>query len=89
MFPASYFSALPRPDLQVLSPDMPPYPGQELIGYTIYEAPESCLVAPRCERLNFAGWMTSTLLLLVCWPLTCVPCCCGCFYDGFQVPVYK
>jgi hypothetical protein len=88
MFPASYFSEVPRKDLIVIEPDSLPLLGQTLSGYMIHEHPTICLAPSFVRQLSNPGWVSVILLTTICWPL-CLPfsmCCC---YEGYQVPVYR
>jgi len=89
VFPDSYFSEIPRADLTVLPPAVPPLPGEQLRGYLIYEAPSSCFVRPHLDRLSGLGWVSIVVLSFLFWPVACIPCCLGGCYDGYQIPVYR
>ena len=47
-----------------------------------------CLVAPKPSKINVFGWINIVVLALLCWPLSCIPCCCSFSYDVCQRPVY-
>lgn len=83
------FSPTLRADLPLLSPETIPLPGQKVVGYMIYESPSTICVSPNPSRLSVGGWLTSGLLCLVFWPIACLPCFLGYFYQGYQVPVYE
>ena len=87
-FPKPYFSSRLRNDLPVVESNIVPLPGQVVIGYMVYEPPNSCVVSPNPGRMNGIGWFSVILLTIFFWPLSCVPCCMGACYDGYQVPVY-
>lgn len=87
-FPEPYFIPAKRSNLPVIESSNGPLPGQTVVGYMIYEAPQSFLTRPKPAKLNFVGWVSCTVLAFICWPLTCVPCCISCCYDSYQVPVY-
>lgn len=84
-----FFSEFPDPVLQVLPPNTPPLPNQRLVGYYIYPSPSSCIVPPFERPMNVFGYTSIFLLAIVFWPLSCLPCCCGYSYDGYQIPVYE
>ena len=87
--PEPYFSETPHPYLHVTDPTTPVLPGQKLVGYMIHPSPKSMFVPP-CERpMNIFGYMSVIALAFLFWPLSCLPCCCGFSYDGFQVPIYE
>jgi hypothetical protein len=81
MFPLEYFSPAPHPDLPIVDKYIP-LPGQRLIGYMIYEKPNTCVVAPKPDRLSNLGWACVMVL-------GCIPCCISSFYEGFQIAVYE
>jgi nitrate reductase NapE component len=87
-FPEPYFQKNPRPDLEIVSPDTLPVIGQIVVGYMIHDRPDGCLVVPRPSRLSDLGWISAIVLAIVFWPVSCVPCCLGGFYNGYQVPVF-
>lgn len=87
-FPKPYFSSHLRNDLPVVESNIVPLPGQVVVGYYVYEPPSSCLVSPKPGRLNGIGWFSVFLLTILFWPLSCLPCCIGSCYDGYQVPFY-
>lgn len=87
-FPPGRFSAVPAAHYPVVEPPLPPLPGERLTGYMIYDPPRAWVVPP-CERnMTALGWLQVILATLFFWPAACVPCFCGCNYDGFQHPVY-
>lgn len=88
-FPKPYFSHTLRNDLPVFESNVVPLPGQVVVGYMVYDPPRSCLVSPSPSRLSTVGWLSVFFLTLLFWPISCVPCCAGSCYDGYQVPVYN
>lgn len=87
-FPEPFFSETPYPQYIVVH-EIPPLPGEVLIGYMIYPSAKSCCVPPFERPMNFLGYCSIFTLLILFWPLSCVPCICGYSYNGYQVPVYK
>jgi len=88
-FPEGRFSTVPAPFYRVIDPPSPPLPGEELVGYMIFDAPDACLVPPCRQNMNGLGILQVVLLAIFFWPAMCIPCCIGCNYDGFQYPVYS
>lgn len=78
-----------RHDLPVVEPDDPPRCGDKLVGYQIYDTPQSILICPRVERLSCVGWMSSTLLCFTFPVLFFLPCIMSSCQSGYQVPVYE
>lgn len=87
-FPKPYFSTTPSAHCVLVDPPEPPLPGTVLIGYMIFDEPQTCLVPPCKEHMNFFGMASVILLGFLFWPLMCIPCICGASYDGYQYPVY-
>lgn len=88
MFPIEYFSPTPHPDLPLVDQYIP-LPGQMLIGYMIYEKPNTCFVIPKPGRLSDLGWVSVMVLGCLACPFMCIPCCLSPFYEGYQVPIYE
>ena len=63
-------------------------PGSEeiLLGYELLEL--STFTQPHPSEMNWVGWTAVTALLILFWPLACVPCFLGCSYPVFQRAVY-
>jgi hypothetical protein len=87
-FPKPYFSPTPRISYTTIEPELPPLPGQKVIGYMIYEKPKGLFTEPNFNRLSSSGACCSIILLLFFWPLTCLPCCLSECQTDFQVIVY-
>lgn len=88
-FDEPYFSAQLDSRYDVIYPTIPPLPGQQVVGYWIYP-PNNKLFVPPCTRpMNFFGIFSSVILVFLFWPVSCVPFCMGCSYNGYQVPIYE
>jgi hypothetical protein len=87
--PKPYFSIQMRYDLEIIYPNTPPLPGQTIVGYMIYERPKTLFVSPCSRPFGCFGYLSVVALAILFWPLSCLPFCLGCSYDGFQVPVYE
>lgn len=86
-YPEPYFSPY-KLNMPVVYPDIPPIPGQRIIGYMVYNKPNKCLTTPDLRHYSLVGWLTSIILSCVFLPLACVPCFCSCYYESYQVVVY-
>lgn len=88
-FKDPYFSPVLLPNLEVIYPNFPPLPGQQIIGYNVYPATDSCLVPPCQRHMNLCGVFSTVFLFIFCWPVFFLPAFFGCSYSGFQIPVYR
>lgn len=80
----------PYPGVPMLPPEQLPGDCQqtELIGYRLVTPPPGMFCQPDPSRLSWRGWLSCTILALLFWPASCVPCCLTCAYDTYQQPVY-
>lgn len=71
----------------VVEPSPPPEEGDVLLGYRILtRTDKSVFTQPKPSQMTLMGWAASAALLILCWPLTCVPCCLSCSYpDTVQI----
>ena len=63
-----YFSVY-KLNIPVIYPDIPPLPGQRIIGYMIYQKPQKCFTTPNLRHYSCIGWLTSFALSCVFLPL--------------------
>jgi len=63
--------------------------GHEIKGFQRMNPHELCCVfPPRPSMMNSTGWVFWGLFLVICWPLSIIPCILPCSYDPYQVPIY-
>lgn len=82
-----YFSTERHPTYSVIFPNI--RSGLPIRGWMVYEPPSGCLTSPRPSEMSMLGWFSVLAATLLFWPVMCVPCCCSCSYDGYQVPVFE
>lgn len=82
-----YFSTQRHPHYPVIFPSV--HSGMAIRGWMVYEPPRGCLTSPRPSQMSGLGWLSVLVAVLVFWPAACLPCCCTCSYDGYQVPVFE
>ena len=76
------------PGIPIFEPEEIPLPGEVVVGYRIIESNDKFLVKPKPSKMNTTGWVSVVVCAICCWPVSCVPCCLGCSYSRYQVPVY-
>jgi len=83
------FSLYKDPHLPIRCNEESIQTGQTIIGWWIYDRPHDCFTYPDLTRLSVFGWISSGVLMLLCWPLMCLPCIFSKCYEGYQIPVYS
>merc|ERR1711959_440528 len=78
-------TAQPFPGLKINKPDRLPQQGEVVIRYEVREPEAGCC---KCSDLTQSGLIAVVALVLICWPLSCIPCCMKRCHEGYQVPVY-
>jgi hypothetical protein len=78
----------PIEGVEIYPSDIPPIPGDVLLGYKLVIPDKKIFSRPRPARMNVRGWLGFLFGSLFCFPLMCMPCCMSCSYDEYQVPVY-
>lgn len=78
----------PIPGIEIIEPEIPPGVNDVLLGYRIIEVEKNCFVKPNPSRMNIGGWLLFGVLMVVFWPISCIPCCINSSYNTVQVPVY-
>ena len=83
------FSLYRDPDLKIKYSEISLETVQTVIGWWIYDPPQSCCCSlPDLTQLSVWGWISSGFLLIVCWPLTCLPYFLSSCHERYQIPVY-
>jgi hypothetical protein len=85
----TYFSNEPHPHYRVIYPTHPMSHGSCIKGYWVTPPPKGFFTTPKPSEMSTLGYVAVTACFLVFWPLTCLPCFCSTFYDGYQIPVYN
>ena len=78
----------PIDGIPITAPLRPPKEGEILLGYELINENPEMFVRPNPHEMGTVGWISVIGLLLICWPISCVPCCLGCSYPVQQRPVY-
>eukprot|EP01025_Chloroclados_australasicus_P039115 TRINITY_DN403_c0_g2_i1.p4 TRINITY_DN403_c0_g2~~TRINITY_DN403_c0_g2_i1.p4 ORF type:complete len:100 (-),score=9.28 TRINITY_DN403_c0_g2_i1:327-626(-) len=73
------------PGLAVKPPLVNPQPGQVIIGYERFRHEAACC---DCDGLTPGAVIAIIILILVLWPLACIPCIMDDCREEFQRPVY-
>lgn len=75
--------------IPMFEPISPIKPGDVLLGYRVIEKKPGVFRNPSPADMTVGGWLSVGILAILCWPLSCLPCCMTCSYpDTYQVPVY-
>lgn len=80
----------PVAGIPIEKPETPPLPGKQLLGYKVIPRSDKFMKKPEPHKMRPVGWGAVVCLAIVCWPLSCVPCCLSYSYPEYtQVPVYE
>ena len=60
-----------------------------ITGWWIFHPPKGCVTTPRPGQLSTCGWISVMGLVLLFWPLSCVPCFFSGCYEGYQIPEFS
>jgi hypothetical protein len=78
----------PIPGIPIFPPEVNPKPTDHIIGYRVVYAPAGVFCKPEPSKITTCGWLNIGILIVLFWPISCIPCCITSSYSDYQVPVY-
>ena len=82
-------SNIPYPNLPIITSESSSTINRRIIGFKKVQVKKNIFCKPQPRYLSTCGFITIGILAIICWPLSCVPCCLSTFYTDYQIPIYE